>query len=319
MTSYRPADCGSWLDPVSSRRLSAELSQKLQRKLGNGRRFLFVTLTYRRGAYLDPRDCFEECKDRRHLRRFFQRLSDATCESYTGRWIAKMEFHSDGPGWFHFHVVVVTRRFIPKEIVEQCWRHGFVDVRRGSPTHLHYFSKYVAKPSEVPGWVLGLRPRSLKVVRVSPGFWEAEREAEVVRSRRMCIRRPEFVPIGQRLALKRCESLVRSSDGKFRRVNVPFVALASALSALGMGSRASDPGWCGTDASFETVLYVGRTLAAKPRACFDLIHTSNPPWPGWLMAEVERFWFDDPPPLGGVFAGLADERGFRAVEWRAAA
>ena len=81
----------------------------------------------------------------------------------------KVEFHESG--WVHYHVIFLTRRFVPKELLAELWGLGWVKVQRVTNKDFHYLLKYVTKADDLPAWV-GKRKR-LRVFQTTRGFLKA--------------------------------------------------------------------------------------------------------------------------------------------------
>jgi hypothetical protein len=80
-----------------------------------------------------------------------------------------MEFQHGG--WAHWHLLILGVSYIDHAALTDLWGYGYVWVRRADEAELRYVCKYLAKDGEFPAF-LYLRPiRSVKIIRVSPGFW----------------------------------------------------------------------------------------------------------------------------------------------------
>jgi hypothetical protein len=203
-----------------------ELGDRLAKRFA-GVKGLFITLTYDRAPYSSPLECFRRQSDERHVRRFIERLGAAVGASLTSRWIRKLEFHESG--WPHWHLCIDWPSRIPREVVAQCWGHGFVNVKRVTPERCFYFAKYIAKGGTVPGWVYMLRIRECKVIATSPGFWPDRLPVDRGDVPRRPPRSPyPYVSLGERLrswtyARTVVQSEMRSDGGRiFRTFNVPM-------------------------------------------------------------------------------------------------
>ena len=139
---------------------------------------LFLTFTVNPALYASPATAFEHARDR--LRRIFHRLRRGVV--WEGRnyvidapYAIKVEFHQNG--WAHFHVVFLTRRYLPGALLNHLWDLGRTNVQRISNDKFHYLLKYVTKGGGLPDWV---RSRSrLRVFQASRGFY-TETKARVV-------------------------------------------------------------------------------------------------------------------------------------------
>ncbi|HEX5470564.1 MAG TPA: hypothetical protein VFW73_01700, partial [Lacipirellulaceae bacterium] len=159
---------GSWLDPNCAGLLGWKLGQKLWRRC-RGEVGLFLTLTYRRDEYASGQELYYRQQERQDVPLFMRRLSRALGVSLKGKWLCKAEWQSGG--WIHFHLVILGQSFIDHALLERCWGHGFVWVKRLSKKNCLYLTKYVAKGGRIPLWLYGEAPKTVKIIRVSPGFW----------------------------------------------------------------------------------------------------------------------------------------------------
>jgi len=82
----------------------------------------------------------------------------------------KTEFHQSG--WAHFHVLFLTRRFIPAQLIEQLWGLGRINVKRISGNDFRYLLKYVTKGGgQLPNWVM--QKKRMRIFQPSHGFLKA--------------------------------------------------------------------------------------------------------------------------------------------------
>ena len=168
-TEIRRCHVRSWLDPEYSRVLAMRYGRRLTERF-DGKRGLFLTLTYKRDCYADPRDLYRCQSEQRHLREFVRRLAKYLGEGLTGKWCAKMEFQRGG--WLHWHVVVETSKRVAPGDWPRLWPHGFGKAQRLNRVRCRYFCKYFAKNDEsLPAFLYFERPRSVTIIRSSPGFW----------------------------------------------------------------------------------------------------------------------------------------------------
>lgn len=174
-TEVRQCHVRSWLDPRFSRILARSYADRLIARF-KGKRGLFLTLTYRRDDYDGPRDLYRKQADERHLRRFIEKLAKYLGHSLTAKWCAKMEFQTGG--WVHWHLAVETTGFVKPGDWPRLWPHGFAKAQRLNRQRCNYFCKYFAKSGDVPAFLYFERPRSVTIVRSSPGFWDHEARAE---------------------------------------------------------------------------------------------------------------------------------------------
>ncbi len=90
-----------------------------------------------------------------------------------------MEFHESG--WVHYHVMFLTQRFVPKELLSELWGLGWVKAQRITRSDFHYLLKYVTKSDELPEWVK--KRKRLRVFQTTKGFLKAEPKAKSSRVR----------------------------------------------------------------------------------------------------------------------------------------
>lgn len=130
---------------------------------------LFLTLTLNPKNYANEEAAFEESRD--WMRKLFSQLRKGV--EHEGKtyiidapYCVKVEFHESG--WVHYHVIFLTRRFLPKELLAELWGLGWVNVKRISNSDFRYLLKYVTKPDELPAWVL--KRKRLRVFQTTKGF-----------------------------------------------------------------------------------------------------------------------------------------------------
>lgn len=155
---------------VGGNRASSRLKNRLQERIKNPRNYLFITLTYRPEDYKNGLQLYREQREKRHIQKFIERLQRYLGVSLKGKWARKMEMTKSG--YLHFHLIINSQKYVPHADLTTIWGHGFVWINRLNQERLQYFCKYVAKSFEqLPSYLLGERPRSIKVVAVSPTFW----------------------------------------------------------------------------------------------------------------------------------------------------
>ena len=255
----------SWLDPRSQRSLSAALSKRLWDRC-KGEEGLFITLTYRREEYQDARDLYRCQSEEQHVPLFLRKIGRYLGESLTGRWFCKLEFQQGG--WVHWHIILLGVKFIDHSDVERLWGRGFVWLHRLNRRRVQYCCKYVSKGGSVPAWLYGDPPRSVKVIRVSPGFWRDGRPKCDGQVEREPVKRwPFWRPIGAQLERNRRRVVCRDDRGRFATVTADLALLAVRLMERGCGVVGGDEGWLWFDASWEDVdAALGETATAGPGA-----------------------------------------------------
>lgn len=310
MIGVRVKSSGSWLDPeccgVVGWRFGKRLWDRCSNELG-----VFLTLTYRHNEYSSAKELWWRQQERQDVALFMRRLGRALNQSLKGRWVCKLEFQAGG--WVHWHIILLGIERIDHTLLTRAWGLGFVWVKRMTKNRVLYLAKYVAKNGKLPAWLYGERPRSIKVVRVSPGFWKEPSRQYLVNIDSRPQRLDGYVSIGERLKRK---GIVISLGNRrrFSRLCDPgrfLVLLALRATVTGMKD-----GWLVFDASLDDVDEVWRqaveweksykkwlaaqrsaSTAAVPQprsgagreAALHLRGTCNPDvWPDWLRVEFEE-------------------------------
>lgn len=316
---------GSWLDPRSSPILASRLSKRLWERC-RGHRGLCLTLTYDRGPYADSQDLYRRQSEEQHVPLFIRKVGRYLGEKLTGRWFCKMEFQ-DG-GYAHFHIILLDVPRIKHAELARMWGHGFLWVKRLSPKAIHYCTKYMSKADGIPAWLYGERSRSIKIIRVSPGFWgskqggqgddedfdehpfvpepEPDPYPESTGIRSDC-----YVPIGAKIENRWDAFVARDERGHYANGVADLGAMLAMLLVMGCGVVGRDGCWLVIDADLTDLNEAARraseaTAGPNPRseaerggaagdeAAIHLIQVSNPdaddpPPPGWL----HRWMFED--------------------------
>lgn len=171
LVKQRP--CRSWLNRETSPAISATLAQRLLDRCRGESDVLMLTLSYERSAWQwDPERLFHAASDEQHVPLFFRRLQKYLGCSLKGRWLCKQEFQRGG--WVHWHIILIGVPFIPHEDLTRLWGHGHVWINKAKRRRLRYVCKYASKDADIPAWLYAQRPRAVKIIRVSPGFWHRD-------------------------------------------------------------------------------------------------------------------------------------------------
>ncbi len=222
----RPFNPVSWFHPRGIHRVLARLMPRLPDVSG----CLFLTFTINPLLFAEPAAAFEH--SRQQLRRVFYRLRrGAEWERKTHRidapYCVKVEFH--GNEWAHFHIVFLTRRFLPGALLNELWGLGRTNVQRITNEKFHYLLKYVTKSGgELPAWVQARK--RLRVFQASRGFYlngsDAEKPASIERRHKK--RKPSDT-LGARVERYRRTALFKSGK-QFSQVQLwaPFDELHAA-------------------------------------------------------------------------------------------
>jgi hypothetical protein len=155
----------SWFHPVGIYKVLARIWDRLPDVGGK----LFLTFTVDPKVYANEESAFMD--SRNWLRKVFFQLRHGVAHEgkiYTidAPYCVKVEFHESG--WVHYHVIFLTRRFVPKELLAELWGLGWVTVQRITTADFHYLLKYVTKPDDLPEWVK--KRKRLRVFQSTKGF-----------------------------------------------------------------------------------------------------------------------------------------------------
>ena len=161
----------SWFHPKGVHKVV----ERLKPRLPDVNRSLFVTLTLDRSYFLEQRMGPSEAYDfvRGHIRKVFHKPRkgvkwEGNTYKIKASYCTKVEFHDDPEGWPHFHIVWLTRKFIPAELLASLWGYGRVNVQRITNSKFNYILKYVCKSGQVPNWVK--RRKRIRIFQSSRGF-----------------------------------------------------------------------------------------------------------------------------------------------------
>lgn len=195
---------------------------------------LFLTFTLDPKNYANEEAAFEDSRE--WLRKVFFKLRHGV-EHEGKRYVidapycVKLEFHESG--WVHYHVIILTRRFLPKELLAELWGLGWVQVKRITNSDFHYLLKYVTKPDELPEWVKARK--RLRVFQTTAGFLKAGAKAGLREESDKPGKRASFT-IGERFARWACMAALRTgSIARTIRFRIPYrdifdhLVLAAAL------------------------------------------------------------------------------------------
>lgn len=309
----------TWFSVDGSRILAARLAERACNRLRKGG--LFLTLTYDRSKYADARELYDEARDQRHVRRFVHRLERLLGASLKGKWLRKMEFHEGPEGWLHWHVLLDWRSSIPHDVLTKAWGHGHVWVGKATRSRIRYTCKYVAKTlDDLPGWLLAEPARSVKIVAVSPGFWDEGDVEPEVKDQDVddgggvagFSRLPTYVTIGQALERNRDAVEVVHYDTRFGEVDVEcyrfrlnLAQVYLVLEAHGSSLHDDGDGWfsaCCPDDPYELIndlrsvewaAWEGASEGGGSRPDAPSLHstdTQDAPISSWVLRLIE--WSD---------------------------
>ena len=268
MIRLRVRGSKSWLDPTSQFALSMMLAHKLVDRC-RGKRGVFVTLTYRRDEFEDPCDLYRKTGEQQHVPLFLRKVSRYLGVSLKGKWICKLEFQKGG--WVHWHIIILGVKKIAHAELNNMWGRGHVWINRLSPNRIKYCCKYVCKGGEVPSWLLAEPTRSVKIIRVSPGFWgdaTASRKGDAIEPMYQPFKNarvPMFKAIGQRIEDCKNQLVARDEGDNFRQVVADFALLLVALMQHGHAVIGNDRGWVVVDCDWDSLDRIA-TAVTRPGA-----------------------------------------------------
>ena len=221
----------SWFHPKGIYRVL----QRIKYRLPNVGGSLFLTFTVDPSKFGSREEGFRNARD--HLRQVFYRLRNGV--EWLGKtykvdspYCVKVEFHANG--WAHFHVVFLTRRYLPGELVKCLWGLGRTDVRRISDGKFRYLLKYVSKGGGLPEWVLSLK--RIRIWQTTQGFHrvtEAGPETDKLESEKgECapVKRRIHRTIGERIEKWKKSALLQIGDEYHQiALSAPFADLLALL------------------------------------------------------------------------------------------
>ena len=161
----------SWFHPKGVYKVVERLKDRLPDV--NGSLFATFTLdrTYFQNNEIGPSEAFD--LSRSHIRKVFYKLRKGVnwedkLYKIKSPYCTKVEFHDDEEGWPHFHIIWLTKRFIPAELIGSLWGYGRTNVKRITNTEFNYLLKYVCKSGKVPEWVG--KKKLIRIFQSSKGF-----------------------------------------------------------------------------------------------------------------------------------------------------
>lgn len=218
----------SWFHAKGIYRILARLTPLLP----DVSRCLFMTFTVNPELFACPKTAF--CTARSKLRRVFFRLrKGVTWEGkhyqITAPYCVKVEFHQNG--WAHFHVVFLTRNYVPGELITHLWDLGRTDVRRINGSKFHYLLKYVTKGGSLPEWVLGFN--RLRIWQATKGFYRelpTVEETEEPSAGKRAFRKRGSCTLGERLERWSRTAVLKAGE-EFHQIicHAPFAELFAEL------------------------------------------------------------------------------------------
>lgn len=298
MIELKPVGTRSWLDDRGCHALSAKLANRLWERC-RGHRGLFVTLTYRRDDYENAQDLYHAASDEQHVPLFLRKVARYLDRSLKGKWFCKLEFQRGG--WVHWHLLILDVGRIPHDELARMWGYGHVWVRRLNHRNVKYCTKYTVKSGGVPLWLYGQRPRAIKIIRVSPGFWGEQRAGGLERTKPPDEEDPYdiygpgpspvlpiYEPIGDAIERNRDRIVARDDSGHYRHLHADLGSLLVELLELGCGVVEVHQGWLHIDGTLDDLERAAcrerarRVAAGRPGSRLHLSRRGNPdasmPW-----------------------------------------
>ena len=148
---------------------------RIKDRLPDVSRCLFATFTIDRQSFIEkgmgPSEAFDLTRDR--VRKVFFKLRkgvkwEGKVYRITSPYCTKVEFHDDEDGWPHYHLIWLTKRFVPVDMLKALWSFGRTNLQRISNEDFDYLLKYVCKNGRVPEW---LKDRDkIRIFQPSRGF-----------------------------------------------------------------------------------------------------------------------------------------------------
>ncbi len=206
----RPYIPTSWFHEKGIYKVLARLEPRLPDVSGK----LFLTFTTDPKLFKDAESAFEHGRDR--LRKIFYRLRKGV--EWEGKryridapYCVKVEFHENG--WAHYHVIFLTRRFLPGPLLNHLWDFGRTNVARISQDEFRYLLKYVTKSGNLPDWIL--KRGRLRVFQSSKGFLKPVEPKPTPPELSDLVdvpKRRQTSTLGERLERWRCKGLMRLGE-----------------------------------------------------------------------------------------------------------
>jgi hypothetical protein len=212
-----------------------------------------------------------------------------------------MEFQRGG--WVHWHLIILDVHRIPHALAAELWGHGHVWLRKLSPRNVKYCTKYTVKAGDVPSWLLMERPRSVKVIRCSPGFWgrEPAKRLQVVDEYDVVCRGRVvnmYTPLRECIGKSRDRVVCSDGQGNWATVDADLGAVLQVLGRYAVGVVGTRRGWIQCNGTFDEFLravevanrFRGHTRAAQAAAC--ALHLTDLQIPDSEPVVIPR-WYDE--------------------------
>ena len=190
----------SWFHPKGV----LKVVEKLKPRLPDVNRCLFVTLTLDRAYFheqwMGPSEAYDV--SRQHIRKIFYKLRkgvkwEGKTYQVKAPYCTKVEFHDDTEGWPHFHLIWLTRKYVPAELLSSLWGFGRVNLKRITNSKFNYILKYVCKSGHVPKWVR--RRKAIRIFQSGKGFLTKTEKAKASVNRSGTKGRRLSTTIGERI------------------------------------------------------------------------------------------------------------------------
>ncbi len=191
----------SWFHPKGVLKVVEKLKPRLPDVNGS----LFLTLTLDRAYFheqwMGPSEAYDFTRS--HIRKIFYKLRKGVkwkgkTHRINSPYCIKVEFHDDPEGWPHFHIILLTRKNLPSELLATLWGYGRTNIKRITNKKFNYILKYVSKSNRVPKWVR--RKNRIRIFQSSKGFLtKLEVEKPIEKAFTPSQPRKQFYTIGERV------------------------------------------------------------------------------------------------------------------------
>ena len=210
----------SWFHPIGIRKVL----NRIKHRLPNVENCLFITLTINPHFFEDESSGFKRSRDR--IRRIFNRLKTGVkwndkIIQINAAYATKVEFHENG--WPHFHIIFLSKRYLPRELIDHLWGYGWTKVDRIKQESFESLLKYVTKHPSLPEWVL--ERKRLRIFQTSHGFLlpdEKKKKPTSAKESKKESTRRESHTIGERIEKWESKATLTSEAGMVQTIDLPY-------------------------------------------------------------------------------------------------
>lgn len=216
LSPYNPT---SWFHPIGIKKVL----KRFKDRLPNVENCLFITLTIDPHLFENESSAFDHARDR--IRRMFHRLRkgmkwDGKQFTLKSAYAVKVEFHENG--WPHFHIIFLTKRFIPRGLLDHLWGYGWTKIDRIKQESFEYLLKYVTKSATLPDWVL--ERKRIRIFQTSRGFLlpdPSNKKPHRSEKEDKKQERDHSSTIGERIERWKAMAKLTSATGEVRTIELP--------------------------------------------------------------------------------------------------